>query len=71
MATPNNGTPMIEDRIALRLSPEDRANLAALAAGLTDDVRRPRVTLSDTVRAALRIAAKAVRGDLSAAAGGC
>ena len=62
---------MIEDRIALRLSPEDRANLAALAAGLTDDVRRPRVTQSDTVRAALRIAAKAVRGDLSAAAGGC
>ncbi len=58
---------MLEDRIALRLSAEDRANLAALNASLTDDVRRPRVSQSDTVRAALRIAAGSVQGGAGAA----
>lgn len=62
-------TTLMYARAALRLSAEDRANLDALSASLTDDVRRPRVSLSETIRAALRIAA----GTLTAAsaAGGC
>ena len=52
---------MNDERLALRLSADDRAHLAALTANLTDAVLRPRVTMSEAVRAALRIAARAVQ----------
>ncbi len=54
-------------RITFRLTADDEANVAAITAAMQDTTLRPRVSLSDTVRAALRIAA----GTLTAAAGGC
>jgi hypothetical protein len=50
-------TPMNVEHISFRLSAADSANLAAIAAALTDDVKRPQVSTSDALRAALRIAA--------------
>ncbi len=45
------------EHISFRLSAIDSANLAAIAAALTDDLKRPQVSTSDALRAALRIAA--------------
>lgn len=55
---PNERTkPMTEDRVTIRLSVDDAANVATIAAALTDGTLRPHVSTSDAVRSALRIAA--------------
>jgi hypothetical protein len=47
----------MKDHISFRLSADDSANLAAIAEALTDLVTRPHVSVSDALRASLRIAA--------------
>ena len=43
--------------VSIRLSTDDVANLDAITAAMTDPMTRPRVSISDAFRAALRIAA--------------
>jgi RNA:NAD 2'-phosphotransferase (TPT1/KptA family) len=45
------------DFISFRLSATDVSNLDAITAALIDPVTRPRVSISEAVRTALRVAA--------------
>lgn len=56
-------------RITFRLSDADEANVAAISAAMTDGTMRPRVSLSDAIRAALRIAAASLTVATTATAG--
>lgn len=50
-----------EDRINVRLTPEDHANIDTISAKLATQAGRV-VTMTETFRAALRAAAKALEG---------
>jgi hypothetical protein len=45
------------EHISFRLSATDKAHVATIAEALTNDLTRPRVSASEALRAALRIAA--------------
>jgi hypothetical protein len=49
------------EHISFRLSADDSANLTAVATALTHDVMRPHVSVSDALRASLRIAAGSLK----------
>ena len=49
------------DFVSLRLSAADVANLDAITAALTDAVTRPRVSISDVFRTALRMTAVSLK----------